>query len=175
MRYYRYGKLWSRDLGLYWFICAVMFLWGSVSLLLSMIEILEALLPGILVVIISATFFLIIFRKTQERFSIGNHVLTVQNFWKKRDIPLPRKVTIVIAHADLIPPLATRSPHSLHMRQTISLGDGIEAVLLDDSAEEMIPILCRYNYSASHIEEALADRFIYSFVCNQNLLEYVAN
>jgi len=172
MLYYRYGKLRTGDLGVYWFVCAILFLLGSVAITLSIIDFLpcEVVLIGAFLIAISFIFFFHTFIKIQERFFIDNSVLSTWKLGKKRDICLPPDLTIIIAYADFMPPLATRSPSALHMRQTIALNDRLEVVLLEDSSEEIMPLLASYCYSSSHIKEAFECRLIYSFVCNQEIL-----
>lgn len=174
MNYYRYGKLSFSDLGLVWFVCAFLFLLGGTAIVFSIIDFLsgDLALLGVFLIVFTFVFFFSIFKKTKEQFFIEKNVLSILNFGKRRDIILPSCITVIIAHADFMPPLATRSPSALHMRQTIALNDRYEAILLEGSLEEdIIPVLCRYHYSSSHIEEAFENRFIYSFVCNQEILD----
>ena len=174
MYHYRYGKLRFSDLGIYWFICAIMFLLGCGAIVFSAVFCFfpkDCIALGIVIITVSFAFFFPVFTKMQEQFSIDNNVLSILNFQKKRDISLPSRLTIIITYADFMPPLATRSTSSLHMRQTIDFHDRYEAVLLEGEAKEIIPVLRRYRYSSSHIEEAFENRFIYSFICNQEILD----
>lgn len=108
-----------------------------------------------------------------EQFSINSDSITV--FWgrKTKTIYLPEELTLIVSYADVCPPLAVRTAlgnqtHVLKDKFAVSILKKMPIeVTLDTLHQDRIK-----KYTNSSIGNVFDDyRYIYSFVCNQLLLD----
>lgn len=108
-----------------------------------------------------------------EQFSINSDSITV--FWgrKTKTIYLPEELTLIVSYADVCPPLAVRTAlgnqtHVLKDKFAVSILKKMPIeVTLDTLHQDRI-----IKYTNSSIGNVFDDyRYIYSFVCNQLLLD----
>lgn len=106
-----------------------------------------------------------------ERFSIDGSVITARKGKRVEKITIPAEITLVISHADISPPLSVRTPHG---NKTHILKDKYAITILSETRIESI--LKRLHessvkkYTTSLIELIFGFQFVYSFVCDEELL-----
>lgn len=107
-----------------------------------------------------------------ERFSIDGSVITARKGKRVEKITIPAEITLVISHADISPPLSVRTPYG---NETHILKDKYAITILSETrVESILERLHQYclksKYTTSIIEYMFGFQFVYSFVCDQELL-----
>lgn len=169
MEYRRYGSFHYGDYLGSWLAIVVLlvFVVGNVILDQSRIAI---FFLGLLVIVQLRS----IIEPNRECFSLGDDVIIARKGKHIREIVIPQEPTIVISYADICPPLAVRTAignetHILRDKYAVSI---LQKMPLDSALE----ILHRghiQKYTTSTIEIAATHHYIYSFVCDQELLDSV--
>ena len=108
-----------------------------------------------------------------EQFSISSDSIFV--FWGRqtKTIHLPAELTLIVSYADVCPPLAIRTAIK---NQTHILKDKFAVSILQKMPVEVALDTLHQNrvrkYTTGNIRTVFDDhRYIYSFVCNQSLLD----
>lgn len=167
MEYRRYGTFHLSDYRGSWFAIAVYLALAIGNYILSEISIFY-----IAILIIYAVIRLwSIISPNCERFSIDGSVITARKGKRVEKITIPAEITLVISHADISPPLSVRTPHG---NKTHILKDKYAISILSETRIESI--LKRLHessvkkYTTSLIELIFGFQFVYSFVCDEELL-----
>ena len=174
MKYYRYSKLRAHDYWLLWLPDAILFFLGCLTFFVNRVICaeMEISLIGAFLIFLALTFFFTTLVRLREHFCIEENTLTVTYCGRRKEIILPAQLTVVICYSDFIPPLATRAVNSLYMKQTLVFDGQFAAVLMEGALDQdSIRLFRRYHYSSSHVADALQERLIYSFACDQELFD----
>lgn len=169
----RYGKYRFGDYIASWNVIAVFLLFSIAGIALD-----SPLFFIILPAVYAAIRLWAIIAPQYERFVLHNDSITVSVGRHERIISLPSKLTLVVSYADICPPLAIRTAVG---KQTHILKDKYAVSILHEMplnvALEGIHRNSIRRYTSSRIQVVFDDyRYIYSFVCNQTLLdELIAN
>lgn len=111
----------------------------------------------------------------REKFLFNQDTITVYKKRKIRNINLPLKVIVVISYASMYTEFSRRM--AVHVDYMLK-GEWAVSLLKDVSVEEVTKRLHRkgaFLYTNYCVEDVLKQHFIYSFVCNQSMLEEVLN
>ena len=169
MKNCRYGKFRFSDYWISWIGIMIMTLFSVLFMILD---------PSIISVFpmaYAAVWLWSIVWPHREQFIFGNDSITVYKGKRKFDINLPPEVTIVVSRADIAPLFSVRTAtreqtHILSNKYAIS-------ILKKMPIEEVLETLHRNHlrtYTTSTIQKSFDDyKFIYSFVCNQQILDQV--
>jgi len=108
-----------------------------------------------------------------ELFSISGDSITVYFGRQTKSIQLPAELTLIVSYADVCPPLAIRTAVG---NQTHILKDKFAVSILQKMPVELALETLHRNhikkYTTSRIRTVFDDyRYIYSFVCDQFLLD----
>ena len=170
MKFNRYGSFQFSDFYSSWLGISILLLfsiagfWIKSNIVLNVFPIVYA--------IVWLTVILLPFR---EKFEIKEDSITVIKGRRKHSIDIPSKITIIVSDVDICPPFAVRTAfrnntHVLKNKYAIT-------ILKYTEIEDVLEVLHRNHvqyYTSSMIEYMFSNhQFIYSFVCNQNLFEYV--
>lgn len=168
--YKRYGDFRASDYTGSWAVMGVMILFVMVSLSFT-----YPIGYYIIPVIYLFALFYSIWNPNREWFEINDSIIHVKKGKKEKEIWIPEDISIIISPVDICPPLAVRTAsgnqtHILKGRYAIS-------ILTKMNMEEMIERVHRgqlKKYTTSTIKMSFEEyRYIYSFVCNDNLLEKI--
>lgn len=169
----RYGKFRFSDYIASWNVVAVFLLFSIAGIALD-----SPLFFIILPAVYAAIRLWAIIAPQYERFILHNDFITVFVGRREQIISLPSRLTLVVSYADICPPLAIRTAVG---KQTHILKDKYAVSILHEMPLNVVlEGLHRNNirrYTSSRIQVVFDDyRYIYSFVCNQTLLdELIAN
>lgn len=108
----------------------------------------------------------------REKFLVNQETVIVYKKRKNKSIHIPSKVTVVISYADMCTDLAKRV--TLYNSTYMLKGEWAISLLKDVPLEKVIERLHRkgaWRYTNCWVEELLKQYFVYSFVCNQSMLE----
>lgn len=109
----------------------------------------------------------------REQFAISKNIITVVKGRKPIQVEIPLKVTLIISYADICPPFARRSATSM-AKQSYSLRGKYAVSILQKMPLEFTLQRLHQNlakrYTNSSIQNDFGNKFIYSFVCDQILL-----
>lgn len=169
MKNCRYGKFRFSDYWISWIGIMIMTLFSVLFLILD---------PSIISVFpmaCAAVWLWSIVWPHCEQFIFSNDSITVFKGKKKFDINLPPEVTIVVSRADIAPLFSVRTATR---EQTHVLSDKYAVSILQKMPTETVLESLHRNhlrtYSMSTIRNSFDDtRFIYSFACNQSLLNRI--
>ena len=168
MRYRRYGEFRVGDYLGSWFGIAVLLVLAIASVLLR-VSIWYVFIP----IVFSIVWLVFILVPNFECFVLHKDSITAFLGKRRRVIAIPRKVTLVISSADICPPFAIRTAcgkqtHVLKNRYAVS-------ILYEMPLEATLEVLHKnyvQEYTTSMIKAYFEEyRYIYSFVCNQELLK----
>lgn len=170
MEYRRYGKLRFGDYCSAWIGTAIIFV------LIIITSVTGAPLFLILYALTLAVYMLYsIFIPNSERFSICDNVIITKKGRKKQEIAIPVELTLIVSYADLCTSLAKRvsignQTYMLKNKCAVSI---LQKIPLETALEGLHPKYA-WKYTNTMIEECFDDYrhvYIYSFVCDQNLLD----
>lgn len=169
IEYRRYGNFRLSDYIATWIGIAVLLTFAIAGYILEL-PIIIVVFPLIYAVI---TLWAII-SPNCECFSIDGSVITARKGKKVQKITIPAELTLVISYADISPPLVKRTAignktHILKDKYAIS-------VLRKMPIESTLVCLHRNHvlkYTTSMIKDIFEHQFVYSFVCNQTLLDNI--
>lgn len=168
MEYHRYGKFSFSDYIGAWF--AIFFLLALVvGGLIMHIPLYLLIWP----LIFSTMMAWSIYKPNHERFYISGDIIAIKRGSKTQEITIPNEPTLIVSYADLCPPLAMRTSYGnetymLKGKYAISI---LQKMPLETVLERLHPKYAR-KYTSSTIEAYFDEYlFIYSFVCNQALLD----
>lgn len=173
MKNRRFGKFRLRDYCISWISIVSLLLFSIASTVLEL-SFLFVIFPIVYAVILLG----VILLPHREQFAINSNSITVFLGKKTQTISLPSELTLVVSYADICPPLAMRTAVG---NQTHILKDKFAVSILQkmpvDVALESLHKNRVQKYTTSRIQTVFDDhRYIYSFVCNQSLLdELIAN
>lgn len=168
MKHYRYGKPKFSDLIGSWISIIVLLLF-SITVILLKLPIWLTAFPIILAMIWA----LVILAPYREQFVLHKDKISVISGKKESEFPLPSELTLVISYADVCPPFAIRTPggnetHVLKDKYAVSI---LREMPLDTALETLHRNRLK-KYTTSSIQTVFNDsRYIYSFVCDQSLLD----
>lgn len=170
MKYPRYGKFRVTDYVGSWFGLIILMLFVAASFILK-------LSAAYIFVPASYSIALIysICKPNRECFEISNDLIIIEKGNKKRQIKIPSELTLIISYVDICPPLARRNAvgnqtHILRGKYALSIFEKM------DMEEVMERVHRNYiqRYTTSTIKSAFEEyRYIYSFVCNETLLNEI--
>lgn len=173
MKNLRYGKFRFGDYNMSWGAIILLMLFAAASLILDL-SFLFFLFPTVFAVV----WLWVILVPHREQFVLHGDTIAVYAGKKSRSIALPLELTLVVSYADICPPLAIRTAvgdqtHILKDKYAVSI---LQDVPLDAALEALHRNYIQ-RYTTSTIQTVFDDyRFVYSFVCNQSLLdELIAN
>lgn len=173
MKNRRFGKFRLRDYCISWISIVLLLLFSIASTVLEL-----SFLFVIFPIVYAVIWLGIILLPHREQFAINSDSITVFLGKKTQTIRLPSELTLVVSYADICPPLAMRTAVG---NQTHILKDKFAVSILQkmpvDVALESLHKNRVQKYTTSRIQTVFDDhRYIYSFVCNQSLLdELIAN
>lgn len=169
MKYRRYGKFNVSDYLLSWVAVGI---WLCCAIMIKIFDF-HWLYLCLSCVYGIATLWCI-FSPHRESFFINKDciVSTIGN--KKREIKLPAEIIIVVSPADICPPFATRtaiskSTHILKGKYAVTL---LSQITMEDVINSLHDPWIG-EYTTSMMEPIFEPHFLYSFVCNRDLLEKV--
>lgn len=168
MEYHRYGRFSFGDYISTWFAILFMLIL-VVSGFLTHVQVYLLIWPFVFSLMMVWS----IYKPNSERFTISHDIITVICGRRKKQIEIPNEATLILAYADICPPLAK---HVSIGNQTYLLKGKYAIVILQKLPLETVleglhPPFAR-KYTSSAIEEWLGENsFVYSFVCDQVLLE----
>lgn len=168
MKYRRYGKFRFSDYTSSWFaiiLISFLILIGIFTNTKFYLLIVPLMFLGIMV--------WSIYKPNRECFSISGNTLIIIQGRKKQSIDIPYNPTVILSYADLCPPIAKRIGSG---NQTYLLkGRYAVSILQNVSLETVLSRLHKnhvFRYTATMVEECFNEQqYIYSFVCNQELLQ----
>lgn len=171
MKYRRYGKFHFRDYYSGWFAIVFLFLIAVMSFLAETYNFL-AIWPTILIVIMTWG----IIEPNEECFSMSADIINVKKRKKRHQITMPRELTLVVSYADVCPSWAKRigvgnSTYMLKGKYAVSILKKIPK----ENVLETLHGKYAYRYTNCWIEELLKPNFIYSFVCEQDMIEKIVS
>ncbi len=172
MKYYRYGKFRFRDYCVSWIVIVVLMIYSISSSILGLSRFFT-ILPMIYAMVRLCA----ILVPQLERFILNNDSITVFRYKKAHTIQLPLKPTIIVSYVDICPPLAIRTAGG---NQTHILKDKYAVSILQNTPLDIVLEKLHRNYvrkyTTSRIQMVFDEcDFIYSFVCNQSLLDTLVN
>ncbi len=168
MKNYRYGKFHFKNYCFSWFAITILLLFSITSFFLEL-SFVFFLFPIVYAVI----WLLVILAPHVEQFTIDNNNIIVTFLKKKQTLPIPSEGTLVVSYADICPPL---SIHTAIGSKTHILKDEYAISILEKMPLDTVLEALHRNhiekYTTSSIRNVFADcNYIYSFVCNQFLLD----
>ncbi len=172
MMHRRYGRFRMRDYSSAWFGVAVMIAPVIAGLLMDM-QFYLLIWPLMLSVIMVWS----IWEPNRERFSISGDKITVNKGRKCKEIRIPSELSLVVSYADVCP---TFSKHISHGGKTYMLKGRCAVSVLQKMPFETILECLHLNYARRYTNTTVETVFdgyhciyncIYSFVCDQNLLD----
>ena len=173
MKNKRFGDFRFCDYCVSWISIVVLLLF-SIACLVLKLSFLFAIFPFVYAVI----WLVSILIPHREQFAINNDTITTFVGKRRQTICIPSELTLIISYADICPPLAVRTAYG---NETHILKDKFAVSILQKMPKEKaLEILHQSRvqmYTTSVIRTAFDDyHYIYSFVCNQSLLdELIAN
>ena len=169
MPHRRYGKFCFRDYYPTWF--GIIFLSAMIiaAFCLDISPVLSGY-AGILIIIMLWS----VFAPHQERFSISGSHITAMKRKKTCQIDIPERITVVVSYADICPPLTKRAvvgntTHILKDKYAITL---LERITMEDALEHLHRDHM-YEYTTNMMEDLFGCKYLYHFVGNQELFDYV--
>ncbi len=172
MEHWRYGKFRFRDYISSLFAIAFMLVLVVIGFLTSTRF---TLLIGPLAFLVIMVWSLYI--PNRERFSISGDIITTIQGRKKRGIVIPHEPTLVVSYADVCLQFAKgincgNQTHLLKGRYAVSI---LRNMPLETALKQLHQKYMR-KYTNSTIEAVFDDyQYVYSFVCNQELLQLVTH
>lgn len=168
MEYYRWGKFRFGDFYIAWLAIGCLLSFSIASIILQLSAILS-----IFPIMYAVVWILKILIPHRERFALGDNTIAIARGKKIRTINLPPMLTLVVSYADVCPPLAIHT--DIGKPTHILKGKFAVTVLRDMQLDVVLEALHRNHvqkYTTSTIQAVFNGyQFIYSFVCNQLMLE----
>lgn len=169
MIYKKYGKFLFKDYWLNWIIVSIFMMFGIIGIANEMPEIYCGIY--ILIAFVKSISILLPHR---ERFAINEDGIVVYNGNKVKEIFFPSQFIAIISYADICTNLAKKiskvnRTYNLKKRFSISF---VQEISLQEALEKLHGKYT-YRYTNCWVEELLKQNFIYSFVCNQSMLEEI--
>lgn len=168
MEYRRYGKFSFGDYKSALFAIPFMIFVG-IGGLLTDFPIFLSIFPILFSIIMAWS----IYQPHRERFSVCGDTIVIRQGQKEREVKIPSNPVLVVSYADLCPTIAKRfssgnQTYLLKGKYAVSI---LQKMPLETALERLHPPHLR-KYTSSKIEELFDEHyFIYSFVCNQALLD----
>ena len=168
MKYRRYGKFYFSDYISTWFAIAFLFVL-VVDGFFTGIQLYLLIWPLLLIFIMTWS----IYKPNREYFWISGDTITIMRGKKKHTVSIPVEPTFVLSYADVCPPLAKRlrcgnQTYILKGRYAISI---LQKLPLETVVERLHQNYTS-KYMTSTVEECFNENFyVYSFVCNQEILD----
>ena len=168
MKNKRLGKFRFCDYCISWISIALLLFFSVASIVLEL-PLFVVILPSVYAIIWLGSIIL----PHCEQFSLSEDSITV--FWgrKTKRIPLHSELTLIVSYADVCPPLTIRTAVG---NQTHILKDKIAVSILQKIPLETALVRLHQNYTRKYTTstvEACFEEYIYvySFVCNQEMLD----
>lgn len=178
----RYGKFNPGDhMGLWVYIGFTLILSaGCIYYIVLGISVLSAVGCLIALNALTLVYLLIIILSYRERFSIENGVITVQKGRKTSKTVIPDEVTVIVSYAEICNGFLSGSPqrNKIHIMKDKYAVTLLQKTVPDFVFERLHGDLMRmrkYKYTTNIIKNWLFEpwRYIYSFVCDEELLNKV--
>lgn len=168
MRYKRLGKFRFGDYYSSWVSIVILLLFSTVSMMIEL-PFLFVIFPSLYAII----WFGIILFPHSEQFTINSDSISVFKGGQTKIIHLPAELTLIVSYADVCPPLTIRTAFG---NQTHILKDRFAVSILQKMPVEVALETLHQNriqkYTTSSIRTVFDDyRYIYSFVCDQFLVD----
>lgn len=168
MRYKRLGKFRFGDYYSSWVSIVILLLFSTVSMMIEL-PFLFVIFPSLYAI----TWFGIILFPHSEQFTINSDSISVFKGGQTKIIHLPAELTLIVSYADVCPPLTIRTAFG---NQTHILKDRFAVSILQKMPVEVALETLHQNriqkYTTSSIRTVFDDyRYIYSFVCDQFLVD----
>lgn len=168
MAHPRYGKFRFRDYISGWF-----------AIIFFLVIVIDGYLTNTLVHLLIWPLFLSmimawsIYKPNRERFIISDNIITIIQGRKEQKVIIPSEITLVVSYADVYPPLAKRVGG---VNQTYVLKGRYAVSILHKVPLERVLECLHKNYARKYFMSTIEERFneqtfIYSFVCNRELLD----
>lgn len=169
MQYRRYGKFLLKDYYGGWFGISIFLLIAFTSFKTGIPKYL-VIWPIFLAVIMAWG----IIEPNKECFSVSDNVIDIKKGRKHSQIILPQEITVIVSYADVCSALAKRveignSNYMLKGRYAVSILGKIPT----ETVLEALHAKYVHRYTNCCVEELLKNNFIYSCVCDQELLEKI--
>lgn len=169
MKYRRYGKIRLKNHLSNCFFDLFFFLFGILGIAVG-----DSAMSGVVFIAISIFDVIYTLIPYTEKFTVNKSNFMVYKGRVTKEINLPAKMTVILSYADMCTDLAKRVTL---INQTYMLkGEWSISVLEDVSVEKVIKQLHAkgaFRYTNCWVEEKLKQNFVYSFACNQSILEEV--
>ena len=168
MTHNRYGRFSFGDYKSAWLAITIMLAAAATVCLINLPHYLIIPLLGIAFVMAWS-----IYMPNRERFILSGDIITIINGGTKRQFTIPHEITLVLSYADAPTPLAKRVDVG---NETFWLKDRYAVSIIRDvplaSALKRLHSSSAHRYFNSAIEKWFRpEDFLYSFVCNQSLLD----
>lgn len=168
--YYRYGKFKFRDVWVSFLVIAIWMFCSVVCIVLKM-----SLIFSIILMFFALIRCLTILLPYREKFDLLADSIIVYKGKRKKEINIPKEITIIVSYADICPPFAVRTmdgnqTHILKDKYAVSI---IENVSIDDALEAVHRAYIQ-KYTTSTIKSVFPEwRYVYGFVCEQQMLDKI--
>lgn len=167
MKHYRYGEFRFSDYWLSWGGIIVLQFFSLTTFVLDLSPLL-IVFPTIYTVVWLWT----ILAPHREYFYLHKDSISVFQYKQHKTIVLPSELTVIVSYVDICPPLSMRTAmgnqtHILKNKYAVSI---LQNVPLNTALDALHRNYVK-KYTTSTIKAAFDDyHFVYSFVCNQDLL-----
>lgn len=169
MKYRRYGKFRLKN---HVSNCCMYLLFAGIGIV--GITMGDAMISDILFICIPMVDAIVTLIPYREKFLVNQTSLLLYKGRTTEEKFFPAKMTVVLSYADMCTDLAKRV--SLVNQTYMLKGEWAISLLEDVSVNKVIEKLHgkgAWRYTNCWVEELLSSHFIYSFVCNQSVLEEV--
>ena len=168
MKYRRYGKFYFSDYISTWFAIAFLFVL-VVDGFFTDIKFYLLIWPLLFIFIMAWS----IYKPNREYFCISGDTITIIQGRKKHTVSIPVEPTFIVSYADVSSPLAKRLSRA---NQTYILKGRYAISILQKLPLETVVERLHKNhtskYMTSTVEECFNENsYVYSFVCNQEILD----
>ena len=162
--YTRYGKMQTRDYLFAWIVMVLMLMMGIGSFFVEV----EVWYPMLLIAI-PIFWFVGVRRAYQEKFSLEEDHILIQNGNSEKQIELPKDVVIVLSELDLHERMGSCSIGG----QCQYFATVAKEVTGSEAWNTLHAKKIKKKYTASYVDKRLAYDYVYSFVCDKALLRQV--
>ena len=169
MKYTRYGKIKLKNHLSNCFFDLFFLLFGMIGIVNEI-----SIICGIIFVSIAMFDMIHTLLPYKEKFLVNQDTIFVYKNRKIKSLKIPSKVIVVISYADMCTDLAKRV--TLYNSTYMLKDDFAISLLKDISVEKVVkrlPDNRAWRYTNCWVEHLLNQNFVYSFVCNQSMLEEV--
>ena len=169
MEHPRYGKLKFQDFTIFWWLLA-----GCVFFAIGLVYVDELFLVPVPIIWAIVLIWAII-SPNIESFSVSNEYITARKGNQSKNILLPEEILIILAHADISPPLtvatALRNPtNMLKGKYSFSVLQGMTAKEAINQIHKSYVRIYKTSVIRGSIDEFY---YLYDFVCSETVIKEI--